>query len=185
MAFNINDIRSQLTYGGAKASLFQVQIFNPATGVAEAERKTPFMVKATSLPASTLGMIEVPYFGRKVKIAGDRTFEEWSVTVINDEDFLIRNAMEQWSASVNAHQSNISSYAGPASLQYKSTAIVTQFSKAGEPVREYTFNGIYPTSVAAIEMAWETVDQIEEFQVTFAYDWWSVTGGLTRNSTTE
>jgi hypothetical protein len=182
MAFNINELRSQLVFGGAKASLFQVQIFNPATTVADL--KTPFMVKATSIPASTLGMVEVPYFGRKVKIAGDRTFEEWSVTVINDEDFLVRNAMEQWSASINSHQGNITSFGSASPLQYKSTALVTQFSKTGVPIREYTFNGIYPTSVAAIEMAWQTVDEIEEFVVTFQYDWWSVTGGITGNAGT-
>lgn len=182
MAFNINELRSQLVFGGAKNSLFQVQIFNPATTVADL--KTPFMVKATSIPASTLGLIEVPYFGRKVKIAGDRVFEEWSVTVINDEDFLVRNAMEQWSASINSHQGNITSFGSASPLQYKSTALVTQFSKTGVPIREYTFNGIYPTSVAAIEMAWETVDQIEDFVVTFQYDWWSVTGGITGDAGT-
>jgi hypothetical protein len=176
MAFNINELRSNLTFGGAKASLFEVFITNPVLGTSDAMSKAPFMIKATSLPASTLGMIEVPYFGRKMKIAGDRTFEDWSVTVINDEDFAIRNAMEQWSASINSHQGNLSSYAGPASLQYKSTATVTQFSKTGTRIRTYEFAGIYPTSVAAIEMAWGTVDEIEEFQVTFAYDRWSVSG---------
>lgn len=182
MAFNINELRSQLVFGGAKASLFQVQIFNPATTIADL--KTPFMVKASSLPASTLGMVEVPYFGRKVKIAGDRTFEDWNVTVINDEDFLVRNAMEQWSASINAHQGNITSFGSASPLQYKSTALITQFSKTGAAIREYTINGLYPTSVAAIEMAWGTVDEIEEFQVTFAYDWWSVTGGITGDAGT-
>ena len=183
MAFNINELRSQLVFGGAKNSLFQVQIFNPATTIADL--KTPVMVKASALPASTLGMIEVPYFGRKVKIDGDRTFEDWSVTVINDEDFLVRNAMEQWSASINSHQGNITSFGSASPLQYKSTALITQFSKTGAPLREYTINGLYPTSVAAIEMAWETVDTIEDFQVTFAYDWWSVTGGVTGNAGTE
>ena len=182
MAFNINELRSQLLFGGAKASLFQVQIFNPATTIADL--KTPFMVKASSLPASTLGMVEVPYFGRKVKIAGDRTFEDWNVTVINDEDFLVRNAMEQWSASINAHQGNITSFGSASPLQYKATATITQFSKTGTALRTYTINGLYPTSVAAIEMAWGTVDEIEEFQVTFAYDWWSVTGGITGDAGT-
>jgi hypothetical protein len=173
MPFNINELRSNLTFGGAKASLFEVIISNPVLGTSDAMSKAPFMIKATSLPASTLGMIEVPYFGRKVKLAGDRTFEDWSVTVINDEDFAIRNAMEQWSASINSHRGNLSSYDR---LQYKSTATVTQFSKTGTRIRTYEFDGIYPTSVAAIDMAWQTVDEIEEFQVTFAYDRWSVSG---------
>jgi hypothetical protein len=104
MAFNVNEIRSQMVGGGARPTLFQVQITNPANGAGDL--KVPFMVKATSLPASNLGTIEVGYFGRKVKVAGDRTFDEWSVTVINDEDFLIRNAMEEWMNQINLHQQN-------------------------------------------------------------------------------
>src|SRR5210317_82835 len=105
MAFNINEMRSQLTGGGAKGSLFQVQITNPVQGAGDL--KVPFMVQASQIPESTLGTIEIPYFGRKIKIAGDRTFAQWSVTVINDEDFLIRNAMEAWSAAINSHQGNL------------------------------------------------------------------------------
>ena len=100
MAFNINEIRSQLTFGGARASLFQVQFTNPANGVADI--KVPFMVRAAQIPSSDLGVIEVPYFGRKIRLAGDRTFADWTVTVINDEDFLVRNAMEQWSNQINS-----------------------------------------------------------------------------------
>ena len=107
MAFNINEIKSQLTFGGAKASLFQVAITNPIDGAGDL--KTPFMVQAAQIPAAELGVIEVPYFGRKVKIAGDRTFAEWTVTVINDEDFLIRNAMESWMAAINSHEGNVTS----------------------------------------------------------------------------
>ena len=182
MAFNINELRSQLVFGGAKNSLFQVQITNPANSIADL--KVPFMAKAAALPASTLGMIEVPYFGRKIKIAGDRTFEDWPVTIINDEDFLIRNAMEQWSASINSHHGNITQFGSASPLQYKATATIKQFSKTGAVLREYTINGLYPVSVSAIDMAWETVDQIEDFQVTFAYDWWSVTGGITGDAGT-
>lgn len=181
MAFNIQEIRSQLVLGGARASLFQVQIANPANGAGDI--KVPFMVKAAQLPASTLGMIEVPYFGRKIKIAGDRTFAEWTVTVINDEDFLIRNAMEQWMNSINSHAGNIREFGSASPLLYKSNAQITQFSKTGVPIREYTFNGMFPTEVSTIEMAWETTDAIEEFTVTFQYDFWEVTGGITGTST--
>ena len=85
MAFNVNEIRSQLTLGGARPALFQVQFSNPVT--AAADLKVPFMVRATNIPSSTRGQVIVPYFGRQVKIAGDRTFVEWNTTVINDEDF--------------------------------------------------------------------------------------------------
>ena len=105
MAFNINEIRSQLALGGARPTLFQVNITNPAN--AAADLKSPFLIRASQVPASTLGFIEVPYFGRKVKIAGDRTFAEWNVTVINDEDFLIRNSMEEWMNTINSHLGNV------------------------------------------------------------------------------
>ena len=181
MAFNIQEIRSQLVLGGARASLFQVQIANPANGAGDI--KVPFMVKAAAIPASTLGSIEVPYFGRKIKVAGDRTFAEWTVTIINDEDFLIRNAMEQWMNSINSHAGNIREFGSASPLLYKSNAQITQFSKTGVPIREYTFNGMFPTEVSAIEMAWETTDAIEEFTVTFQYDFREVSGGVTGNST--
>lgn len=182
MAFNINEIRSQLTFGGAKASLFQVQITNPINGIADL--KTPFMVQAAALPESTLGTIEVPYFGRKVKIAGDRTFAEWTVTIINDEDFLIRNAMENWMSQINTHVGNIRPFATSSPSEYKSQAQITQFSKTGVELRTYTFNGIFPSSVAPITMDWNTTDDIERFDVTFQYDWWEVTGGVTGNAGT-
>lgn len=177
MAFNINEMRSQLTAGGAKASLFQVQITNPVNGIADL--KTPFMVQATQIPESTLGTIEVPYFGRKIKIAGDRTFPQWTVTVINDEDFLVRNAMESWSSAINSHQGNLRGFGNASPSQYKAQAQVTQYSKTGVPVRTYQFNGIYPQSIASIPLDWNTTDDIERFDVTFDFDWWDVVGGIT------
>lgn len=182
MAFNVAEMRAQLTGGGARPNLFEVQITNPVNGVADF--KMPFMVKASSLPASTLGQIEVPYFGRKIKVAGDRTFEEWSVTVINDEDFAIRNTMEQWMNSINSHVGNVRDAARLAPESYKTQAQIRQFSKTNAMIREYSFNGLFPTNISAIETSWETNDTIEEFQVTFQYDWWEVTAGVTGISTT-
>ena len=180
MAFNVNEIRSQLTLGGARGSLFQVTFTNPANGVADI--KVPFLVRSSQIPESSVGVIEVPYFGRKVKLAGDRTFGDWSVTVINDEDFLIRNAMEEWSNRINSLQTNLRSFGSAAPLLYKSTAEVTQFSKTGVPIRSYKFNGIFPTTISAIDLNWGDTDAIEEFQVTFQYDWWEVSGGVTGNA---
>ena len=180
MAFNINDIKSRLQFGGAKASLFQVQITNPVNG--EADAITPFMVQAAQIPESTLGTIEIPYFGRKVKVAGDRTFAEWTVTIMNDEDFLIRNAMEAWMASINAHEGNVT--AGVNASDYKANAQITQYAKNGAPLRTYNFNGLFPTSVAAITMDWNTTDEIETFDVTFQYDWWNVSDGITGDAGT-
>jgi len=182
MAFNVNEIRSQLTLGGARGSLFQVQFSNPANGIADI--KVPFMVRTAQLPESNLGVIEVPYFGRKIRLAGDRTFGDWSVTVINDEDFLIRNAMEEWSSRISGHTSNLRDFGSAAPLLYKSTAEVTQFSKTGVPIRTYKFNGIFPSAISPIDLSWSDTDSIEEFQVTFQYDWWEVSGGITGNGGT-
>jgi hypothetical protein len=179
MAFNVNEIRSQLTLGGARNSLFQVQFANPSNAAGDV--KVPFMVRATTIPESTLGVIEVPYFGRKIRLAGDRTFGTWTVQVINDEDFLVRNAIESWSNQINTMQGNLRAFGAASPLLYKSDATVTQFSKTGVPIREYSFRGIFPTEISTIDLDWSSTDTIEEFSVTFAYDFWQVSGGITGN----
>lgn len=170
MAFNINEFKSQLVGGGARPSLFQVQITNPVEPAADF--KIPFMIKAAALPESTLGSYVVPYFGREIKYAGDRVFADWPVTIINDEDFLIRNAMEAWSNAINSHDTN--TRALPQS--YKSNAVVTQYSKDGRALRTYVFEGMYPVSIDSIPLSWEQSNAIEEFGVTFQYDMWRVEG---------
>ena len=129
------------------------------------------------MPASTIQPINVPYFGRQLKLAGDRTFEAWSVTVINDEDFLIRNAMEEWSNKINRLQRNVREI-----NKYKSQAQVTQFGKDGTKLRVYEFNGIFPTNISSIDLGWDADNQYETFQVTFEYDYWTVAGGVTGNA---
>lgn len=176
MAFSINEFKSQLVGGGARPTLFEVRLTNPVTPVADF--KIPFMVKAAQLPGSTLGSYTVPYFGRQIKYAGDRTFEDWTVTVINDEDFLIRNALEAWSNSINSHVSNTRSLP----QDYKSDAQVIQYGKDGTALRQYTFQGLYPINLDPIDLNWETQDTIEEFGVTFQYDLWVVDGGVTGTS---
>lgn len=180
MAFNINDIRAQLAFGGARPSLFQVIITNPRNAVADL--KTPFMVQAASIPPSQMGTIEVPYFGRKIKIAGDRTFSEWTTTIINDEDFLVRNALEEWSNDINGLETNVRRIGSPAPSAYKSTATVTQFGKTGVLIRTYQLNGIWPSDIQAIELDWNTTDDIERFTTTWQYDSWEVVGGVTGNA---
>jgi hypothetical protein len=180
MAFNIEEIRSQLTLGGARPTLFQVIISNPVNSVGDL--KTPFMVRATNLPESELGTIQVPYFGRRVKLAGDRNYGTWRVTVINDEDFLIRNAMEQWSNAINSPQGNVRTLDTASPLLYKSTAEVIQYSKTGIPIRTYKFNGIYPAVISNISLDWDNRNQIEEFNIDFEYDYWQVSGGITGNA---
>lgn len=178
MSFLINRFKSELVGGGARPTLFQVEINNPILG--NATGKVPFMVKAAALPASNLGSYVVPYFGRDVKYAGDRTFEDWEVTVINDEDFAVRNAMEAWSNAINSHISN--NRALP--QVYKADASITQYGKDGFPLRTYNFEGLYPITISSIEMAWETKDAIEDFTVTFQYDLWTIGETRTGNPIT-
>jgi T4-like virus tail tube protein gp19 len=177
MAFSVNEIKSQLVGGGARQSLFSVQFANPANGTGDI--KVPFMVKASSIPEARLGNIDVPYFGRKIKLAGDRTYADWTVTVINDEDFLIRNAMENWSNKINSFEGNLRTFGTASPLLYKSDATVTQYAKTGDILRQYTFHGIYPGDISNIDLDWNATDQLEEFRVTFMYDYWEITGGIT------
>ena len=170
MAFNINQFKSELVGGGARPTLFQCQITNPINSAADI--KIPFMIRAAGIPESTVGQYVVPYFRRQVKYAGDRTFEDWTVTCINDEDFIVRNGMEAWMNAINTHDSNLRALP----QDYKSNAVITQYSKDGEAIRSYVFEGMYPTTVDQIEMDWGTVDTVEEFGVTFQYDFWRVEG---------
>ena len=177
MAFNVNLFQGALKLGGARATLFQVNISNPVNGSADIQ--VPFLCKAASLPSSTIGSIPLGYFGRKIQIAGDRTYEPWTVTIINDEDFAIRNAMEEWSHSINGPVTNLRDATSASPTLYKADAQITQFSKTGVPVRVYNFVGVFPQELGAIDMNWESNDTIEEYTVTFNVDYWVVQGGIT------
>ena len=176
MAFNITNFQSELRFGGARANLFQVSIDNPVDN--GTFLKTPFMVQAAQIPEATIGVATVSYFGREVKLAGNRTFGDWEVTIINDEDFLIRDGMERWSNAINGLQSNLRSPILESTAQYKRSATVTQFSKTGEAIRSYQFVGIFPTTVGAIDLDWSTNDAVETFPVTFSYDYWQAGIGV-------
>ena len=192
MAFNFNqrnitDFRSRMTGGGARSNLFEVEITFPGgIGISEStvSDKVPFLVKAAEIPASNLGNIPVPYRGRVLPIAGDRTFDPWTVTVINDTDFSIRDAMEKWSNSIN----DIQTAQGTINPEdYQTQARVFQKSRDGvgpgdveKDLRIYKFEGIYPNVVSSIPLDFGATDQIEEFQVTFNYLFYEVltAGGL-------
>jgi hypothetical protein len=175
MAFNVDEIRARLQYGGARPNLFNVTLTPPTTvaGAGIANQIIPFVCKAASLPSSIVGTIEIPYFGRKVKVPGDRTYVEWVVTVINDENFLPRRALESWFEAINHPIENIRTNGATGELNsYKGSATVVQYSKEGEALYEYELIGLYPSEVGSIETSWETNDTIEEFSATFQYDYW-------------
>ena len=187
MAFNhsdrtITDFRSKLTGGGSRSNLFEVSIPDFPTDTNIGERDVEFLVKAAEIPAANLGNIPVPYRGRVLPVAGDRTFDPWTVTIINDTDFVIRDAMEKWSNSINDLQTAQGSINPEV---YQRSAFVKQLSREGSApgdpeklLRQYNFEGIYPNVVSSIPLDFGATDQIEEFQVTFNYLFYEVASGL-------
>lgn len=174
MAMNINDMKSNLRFGGARPTLFQVQVHNPI--VAGTDLKAPFMIQAASLPEMTLGNIMVPYMGRLLPEPGDRQFQPWSIEVINDEDFFVRNGFETWQNRINSLEGNVRNFPTSESSQFTSSATVTQLSKTGKPLRVYKFVNVWPAQIGQIALSWSATDQIETFPVTFFYDTFEVSG---------
>lgn len=179
MAFNISQFAAAgLPLGGARPSLFQVTVETPS-GVPNVGSRFAFTCRASQIPASTLGSIPIRYFGREVKFAGTRQFQPWSTTILNDEDFQVRQAMETWSNLINRHEANLRDGALLTNASYRTTATVTQFGKTGAPIRSYQFVNIFPTEIGAIELSWDSGEAIEEFAVTFDYDFWRVVAPTT------
>jgi hypothetical protein len=179
MAFHVELIKGALTFGGARSSHFSVYLQNPYDKAQALFAKTAFTIKAATLPSVEIGIVPFKYFGRDVKYAGDKTFPEWSVTVVNDEDFLVRAGFEKWSERINHPKTNLRSLkeGAPDSIPgtpsaYKADAYVLQYSKTGIPIRAYNLVGVWPSVVGDIEVSWDNENQIEEFPVTFQYDYW-------------
>jgi T4-like virus tail tube protein gp19 len=175
MAFNINEFRAQLIGDGARPNLFQVNLTYPSY-VNGDMREISFMAKAAQLPGSTVGTANLFYFGREMKFAGNRTFPDWTITIVNDENFTVRNSFEEWLDYINSHSLNVRDLASATPLSYTTDATVTQYSKTGDPIKAYNFVGMFPTDVSPIDLDWGTNDSIEEFTVTFAYQYWEDLG---------
>ena len=184
---SITNFRDRLVGGGARPNMFEVNITLPEQIAPNGDisQDMRFLVKGAEIPAAVIGNIPVPFRGRVLPVAGDRTFPTWTVTVINDAQFNIRDAMEQWSNLINDLQFDVGDI-NPADYQTK--AEVFQLSrqsqgsggqsagKGGEIIqtlRTYNFEGIYPTEVSAIALDYGATDQIEEFTVTFNYLFWT------------
>ena len=191
----ISQFKSNLTGGGVRPNLFEVELnfpnatgsdfqfmSNAATPAAEnveisesgVADKVPFMVKAANLPASNITPVEVPFRGRILKVAGERTFDTWTVTVLNDADFKIRTAMEQWMNGIS-RLTNGSGEVNP--TDYTADAVVNQLDRNGGTLRTYNFIGLFPTNVSEIPLSMDTTDTIEEFTVEFQVLYWTVAAG--------
>jgi len=173
MAFNVTQFRSQMVGDGARPNLFEVSIPFPGYSLpGDAQSKTTFMCKTAQLPGSTVGVVPVQYFGRELKFAGNRTFADWTITVINDEDFAVRNAFERWMNGINTHRTNLRNAAALTPTGYTQDAEVFQYGKDGRRLKICKFIGLFPTDITPIDVDWGSNDTIEEFSVTLTYQWW-------------
>ena len=177
----ITDFKSKMAGGGARPNLFEVELVFPYPIAIEndVKEKSRFLVKAALLPASNITPIEVNFRGRILKIAGDRTFDTWTVTVINDVDFSIRSAMEKWMDFINSME-DATGAQDPA--LYQPDAYVHQLDRDGSTLRSYKFHDIFPTNISAIDLSYETVDTVEEFTVEFQVQWWEAIKGTGANA---
>jgi hypothetical protein len=178
----LDNFKAQLIGGGARPNLFEVSVNLPpdlATTTAFTQTVTKpvngsndlfsFMVKAAALPASNITPIEVPFRGRTLKVAGERTFDTWTITVLNDVDFKIRTACEQWMNGI----SRISDASGVTDPSiYQRDATVSQLNRQGDAVRQYKFFGIFPTNISQIDLSMDSTDTIEEYTVEFQVQYW-------------
>ena len=172
---NIDDFKANLIGGGARANQFRVTI-SPPPGIAIGldVRRTSFLVQSAQLPAMTLGEVEVAFRGRKIYVAGDRSFEgTWNATVINDTDFMIRNAMERWNNGINDLADN-TGITTPA--DYQSDLTVEQLDRDDTVLKSYVFRSAYPLSVGSIDLNVTTDNELETFEIQFRYQHFEASG---------
>ena len=169
---------------GVKPNMFMVDVNFPGSLGKSADdlETTNIMCKSAALPGSNLGVIEVPFRGRTVKIAGDRTFDTWTVTFFNDKDFKLRSFFEEWANKINTHEANTSELFVPnSSTGYTADLKVKQLEKddttTGSILRQYTLFYCFPTNVSQIDLAYDSNDQIEEFTVEWQYSYFKAEGG--------
>lgn len=164
----VDDFKSKLVGGGARSNLFKVTMNYPGYAQGDVEL-TSFMCKTAQMPASLIEAIPVLFRGRTLQIAGDRTFEPWTITVINDVGFEVRNAMERWMNGINNHNEN-TGLSNP--TDYQADAIVEQLDKEGNSTKRYDFRGLFPTNISEIEVSYDSENTIEEFTVEFQVQYW-------------
>jgi len=175
MAFNVAAFRANLIGDGARPNLFQVTLTFPTFvgNSTAAGQQVQFLAKSAQLPGSSLGTVPLYYFGREQKFTGNRSFSDWSLQIINDESFTVRTAIESWMNGMNSHAGNIRNSAAASPSGYSVDAVVTQYGKTGAALQSYNFVGLFPVDLAPIDLDWGSNDTIEEYGVTFAYQYWT------------
>ena len=170
----IDDFKANLIGGGARPNQFRVTI-TPPPGIAIGldVRRSSFLAKASNLPGQTLGEIAVPFRGRNIYIAGDREFETWSTTFINDTDFMVRNAIERWMNGINDLVEN-TGVSSPA--EYSADLFVEQLDRDDTVLKTYIFRNAHPLTLAQVDVAYESTNALEEFEVTWRYQHFEASG---------
>ena len=177
MAFKLSTFKSKLAAqsGGARPALYEVDI-NHFTGDASFTTNQNILVKAASIPPATIAPLAVNYAGRAYKWNGFRTYDNWTVTVINDEDFQTRNRMMKWMRNMGGtfEGTRDGGYGDPllGTQWFDGDATVTQLSTSGSSLQTYKFHYLWPTEIAGIAVDWSS-DAIQEYTITFAYDYWT------------
>ncbi len=171
----ITDFKSKLTGGGARSNLFEVVLSFPSIAPADSVvlDKSRFLVKAANLPASNVSALDVAFRGRILKVAGDRSFDSWTITIINDTDFAIRSAFENWMNKINRVSDN-TGVTDPS--LYHADAFVYQLDRTGDTLRAYHFYDIFPTQIGAINLSYDS-EGIQEFTVELQVHWWEAIKG--------
>tara|TARA_B100001250_G_scaffold373136_1_gene359084 strand:+ start:42 stop:653 length:612 start_codon:yes stop_codon:yes gene_type:complete len=184
----ITSFKSQLKGGGARPNLFEVNLGGSILGdlgwADSAQTDFHFLCKATSIPTQTIGSVDVPFRGRILKVAGDRTFEPWSVTVINDEAFNIRSVFEKWGDKINGLHDGVG-VVEPQSYMGNGTVAQLSRSTGGDPgktLQSYMVQDIWPSEIGSIDLSYESSDAIEEFTVTFQVQYMSILNQNAGNS---
>ena len=171
----IDDFKANLIGGGARANQYRVTI-TPPPGIAIGldVRRTSFLVRASNLPGQTLTEIAIPFRGRSIYIAGDRSFDDpWTTTFMNDTDFMVRNAMERWANGIN----DLAAGTGViAPADYQTDLFVEHLDRDDTILKSYIFRNSWPTTIAAIDLTSDAADAIEEFEVTWRYQHFEASG---------
>ena len=164
---NISDFKAKLAGGGARANQFKVTMPFPGYASVGGEiEELAFLCRATGIPSMEITNINVPFRGRAIKIAGDRTIPSWSVTVYNDTNFKLRDAFERWQNGIN-NMSDNEGLTNP--VDYQVDAFLDHLDRNGNTIKSYTLRGVYPTNIAGIPLDYEEQGTIEQFEVTLEY----------------
>lgn len=172
MTFSANEFRSRLQHGGVRPNLFKVSLNIP--GANDASTELSFMARAASMPAFVTGIVDQYYFGRRVSFVGDREYQDWSIEIINDEDYVVRNAMEEWQRRGAETDWDTAYVENRQGLPLYSDATITAFGKEGNELKSVIIKNAFPMMLGPLEFNWEENNRIQTFTADLRFDYMQV-----------